>query len=72
MPGDWLALNEGVEHVFTHFRLLLSIHRLAVARDCLPDGKGQWWPLDEIGDAGLPTLFAKVVHCMTKKAQDAR
>ncbi|MGE4429498.1 MAG: A/G-specific adenine glycosylase [Sphingobium sp.] len=70
--GDWLALNGGVEHVFTHFRLLLSIRRLDVARDCMPDGEGRWWPLDAMGEAGFPTLFAKVVDRMTKKDDDAR
>jgi len=67
VPGDWTALNAGVEHVFTHFRLLLSVRRQVVGAACLPDGEGQWWPLARIGEAGLPTVFAKVVHRMTEK-----
>ena len=66
-PGDWIALNAGVEHVFTHFRLLLSIRKQRVGRDCRPEGEGQWWPLARIGEAGLPTVFAKVVRRMTQE-----
>jgi len=71
LPGDWTPLNAGVEHVFTHFRLLLSIHRRHVARDCQPPGEGRWWPLDRMDEAGLPTVFAKVVKQMMKD-EDAR
>jgi A/G-specific adenine glycosylase len=47
-----------VDHVFTHFaltmRLLCAETRAPLAAD------GQWWPIDRIGEAGLPTLFAKL------------
>lgn len=58
--GPWLALNRAIEHVFTHFSLTLTVHRLRVNKDCQPVGDGEWWPLDALHDAGLPTLFAKV------------
>ena len=60
VAGPWLALNRAVEHVFTHFALTLTVHRLCVNKDCQPDGDGEWWPLEALHDAGLPTLFAKV------------
>jgi A/G-specific adenine glycosylase len=27
-----------------------------------PDGEGVWWPVSQIGDAGLATLFAKAAQ----------
>ncbi|MEO1967343.1 MAG: A/G-specific adenine glycosylase [Sphingomonadaceae bacterium] len=48
-----------VRHVFSHFAIELSVLRLQ--QDCAidPKGNGQWWPIDQIEDAGLPTLFVK-------------
>ena len=46
-----------VRHVFTHFGLTLAIEK----RNEPPAGDGWWQPLDAIGEAGLPTLYKKVV-----------
>ncbi|QLC24988.1 A/G-specific adenine glycosylase [Parasphingopyxis algicola] len=53
---DWAAFGT-VSHVFTHFALELDI----VGGRALTDTgvEGEWWPVDAIEDAGLPTLFAK-------------
>ena len=55
--GAWRLLPATVEHVFTHFRLTLT---LAVARGPThePD-TGEWWPIERLEEAGLPTVFAK-------------
>ena len=45
-----------VAHVFTHFALDLRVMTATMAHD--GDG-GEWWPIDRIEDAGLPTLFAR-------------
>ena len=45
-----------VDHVFTHFALTMS---LRCARTAAPP-EGLWWPVERIGEAGLPTLFAKL------------
>ena len=71
LPGcDWRGtgiappsgLNmEGVGqviHVFTHFRLTLSVER-GTADGIDPDVPGEWWPIDRLHEAGLPTVFAK-------------
>jgi A/G-specific adenine glycosylase len=78
LPDDgWIARSDGsgegpiagpwenagrVGHVFTHFALELSlqVHNGALAGD--PPGEGEWWPLDRIEEAGLPTLFAKAAR----------
>ncbi len=60
-PADWTRADGTVDHGFTHFALSLSVMRTELAtRRNLPEG--QWWPLDRIAEAGLPTLFAKAVR----------
>ncbi|MFN3518194.1 MAG: A/G-specific adenine glycosylase [Sphingomonas sp.] len=58
VAADWLMLNQSVAHGFTHFTLELA---LAVARlDAhSASADGEWWPVDELAGAGLPTVFAK-------------
>jgi A/G-specific adenine glycosylase len=44
-----------VEHVFTHFAL--DLHLLCAEAE--ERGEGIWWPVGRLGEAGLPTVFAK-------------
>ena len=62
LPGPWLA-GGAVSHVFTHFSLALNL-QLYSGDDwaSLAGDEGEWWPLDRIDDAGLPTLFAKAAR----------
>lgn len=46
-----------VQHGFTHFDLELAL--AVYAGRMWPGGEGEWWPIDQIDKAGLPTLFAK-------------
>jgi len=46
-----------VEHVFTHFAL--SMRLLCATTGDRAAGR-IWWPVERLGEAGLPTLFAKV------------
>jgi A/G-specific adenine glycosylase len=59
VAAPWQPLGQ-VEHVFTHFALTLSLSRASSAAD--PPGEGEWWPIARLGDAGLPTLFAKAAR----------
>ena len=54
VEAEWRALGR-VAHVFTHFALDLAV----VAASADGQVEGEWWPIDRIGEAGLPTLFAK-------------
>ncbi|MGE7207247.1 A/G-specific adenine glycosylase [Sphingomonas sp. NPDC019816] len=55
--GPWVMLNDTVVHGFTHFELELALARTdGVPTD--PDA-GEWWPIKDLGTAGLPTLFAR-------------
>ncbi|HWJ70970.1 MAG TPA: A/G-specific adenine glycosylase [Sphingobium sp.] len=70
LPGDWRAITGTVRHVFTHFALELRIARLQLEHPPAPQslasalGEGQWWPLDRLDEAGLPTLFAHVARAV--------
>ncbi|MDP9057655.1 MAG: A/G-specific adenine glycosylase [Pseudomonadota bacterium] len=59
LPGPLQIAGE-VSHVFTHFTLRLE---LAVYSGddwaSLEGADGEWWPLDRLEEAGLPTLFAR-------------
>ncbi len=63
----WRALPGVVTHVFTHFRLDVVVHvadisaaqAKALGRDIM------WTPLMDVGEAGLPSIMAKVAkHAM--------
>ena len=55
-----------VRHVFTHFSLDLQI----VLRS-EPAGEGWWHPIDEIHQAGLPTLYRKAAELALAEHKDA-
>lgn len=57
---DWTVLNGTVAHGFTHFDLELALARGMAEVE--PSVAGEWWPIDAIGTAGLPTVFAKAAE----------
>jgi A/G-specific adenine glycosylase len=61
--ADWCEAGS-VDHVFTHFALTMRL--LCAKSDQRPSeqiGENQiWWPAERIGDAGLPSLFAKLAQ----------
>ena len=62
LAGEWLA-GGAIQHVFTHFAL--HLHLALYSGDdwvSLEATAGEWWPLDRIGEAGLPTLYAKAAR----------
>lgn len=70
-PADtaWTWHDATVSHVFTHFRLEL---RLASGASGAQDVAGEWWPIDALDSAGLPTVFAKAAAVMTGRDGCAR
>lgn len=67
IAGQWEAGGR-VSHVFTHFTLDLSLH---IHRACSipdPSDHGEWWPVDRLDEAGLPTLFAKAARLAAMEA----
>ena len=60
LGGAWKA-GGVVRHSFSHFDLELALAIHAGDRPS-PAGEGEWWPLDRLDEAGLPTLFAKAAQ----------
>lgn len=56
VQGHWRMARTPVRHIFTHFALTLDVAMTAVATE---EPEGEWWPVDRLGEAGLPTVFAK-------------
>lgn len=62
LEADWRP-GGIVRHGFTHFDLDLQLMLYSGGDlDRLPTDGGEWWPLDRIEEAGLPTLFAKAAR----------
>jgi A/G-specific adenine glycosylase len=61
LPGSWRA-GGVVRHGFTHFDLELGLAIYAGDKWRELRGEGEWWPVSAIGEAGLPTLFAKAAR----------
>mgnify|MGYP000207975687 CR=1 FL=1 len=55
-----------VRHSFTHFDLELSVALFAGTACDLADG--EWWLLDQLEQAGLPTLFTKAAQLVLAQA----
>ncbi|RYD87890.1 MAG: A/G-specific adenine glycosylase, partial [Sphingomonadales bacterium] len=68
--GNWR--NAGlVRHGFTHFDLELHLSVYSGGKlDNLRADAGQWWPIDRIEEAGLPTLFAKAARLALAAGED--
>jgi A/G-specific adenine glycosylase len=56
-----------VTHGFTHFDLTLEVHKSS----CKPQLGGEWWPIDAIEEAGLPTVFAKAARLAIRETKNA-
>ncbi len=64
--GPWRAVGD-VTHVFTHFSLKLELS-LYSGNDwaSLAAQDGEWWPLDRLEEAGLPTLYARAAQLVAR------
>jgi A/G-specific adenine glycosylase len=60
LTGEWRDAGT-VRHGFTHFDLDLRV-ALHAGHPAEPAGAGEWWPLDKLDEAGLPTLFVKAAR----------
>jgi A/G-specific adenine glycosylase len=60
-PGEAVA---DVVHVFTHFELRLRIMAMGADEAVAQDVIGEYWPIEQLDEAGLPTLYTKVADKM--------
>jgi A/G-specific adenine glycosylase len=58
--AEWQMLDSTVAHGFTHFDLQLTLAVATVeAHQSRVPTASEWWPIDDLDTAGLPTVFAK-------------
>jgi len=79
LDGDWQLHENVVQHSFTHFSLEVDLAVYQSEKIVINMGDNRkigcghaldeaiWWPMNEIEDAGLPTLFAKAVRWTVKQ-----
>ena len=66
--GDVLPSWPELEHVFTHFRLIITpvpVRLDALASTRVQDSVGQWLPLAQAVDAGLPAPVKRLLQRLT-------
>ena len=62
LAGKW-NLAGAVRHSFSHFNLDLQLMLYSGSEwASLENNSGEWWPIDRLEQAGLPTLFAKAAR----------
>ncbi len=61
--ANWTLLNHAVVHGFTHFTLELALAVAPWDAHSTPVD-GEWWPVDDLASAGLPTVFAKAAKAI--------
>ncbi|MEY2926878.1 MAG: A/G-specific adenine glycosylase [Pseudomonadota bacterium] len=59
--------GKAVRHVFTHFALTLTICKISPETGCDIAPDGEWWPIDRLAEAGLPSLFAKAAQSVLEE-----
>ncbi len=63
--AEWREMDGAVQHVFTHFRLELTVLRAkltAAQAKSLHGEDAAWVALERLGSAGLPSVMAKVAR----------
>ncbi len=70
LAGNWRPAG-AVNHVFTHFALEMRLMVYADTDRLGPDSAdGEWWPLANLEQAGLPTLYAKAARLAIAQTGD--
>lgn len=61
VAAEWRIVEGRVVHAFTHFTLELAL-AVAMGAGHSAGEDGEWWPVQDLESAGLPTLFAKAAR----------
>jgi A/G-specific adenine glycosylase len=69
LAAPWEALPGLVRHSFTHFHFEIAVWAARVPADTAAP-EGDWWPLDRLGEAGLPTVMRKIAdHAIRRSGE---
>lgn len=63
--ADWFEADTHVTHVFTHFKLQLTVLTATIGSDVAPD-RGSFSPAAQFNDSDLPTVMRKVFRVAHK------
>lgn len=69
LTASWTDIDGQVAHTFTHFHLALRVQCARVPARANNLGDGEWWPINSLDSAGLPTLFAKAAKLVLDNRQ---
>jgi A/G-specific adenine glycosylase len=67
IAGEWRVHDNIVQHSFTHFSLEVDLAVYQDEKIVTNSDDNIWWALDDIAEAGLPTLYAKAVKWKLKE-----
>ena len=67
IAGKWRVHEKVVQHSFTHFSLEVDLAVYQDEKIVTNSDDNIWWALDDIAEAGLPTLYAKAVRWKLKE-----
>ncbi|MFC4291339.1 A/G-specific adenine glycosylase [Sphingorhabdus arenilitoris] len=65
--ANWQLSDKIVQHSFTHFTLEM---RIAVTEGPPRADFGEYWPINSLDKAGLPTLFSKAIRAILAERRD--
>lgn len=64
--ANWRILDGIIQHHFTHFTIEMQI---AVTEGWPQSNIGEYWPINSLDKAGLPTLFSKIAEKVIAQRQ---
>ena len=67
IAGKWRVHDNIIQHSFTHFSLAVDLAVYQDGKIATNSDDNIWWALDDIAEAGLPTLYAKAVKWKLKE-----
>ncbi len=70
IAANWVVFENVIQHIFTHFSVEVDLAVYRGEKIVTNNDDNIWWPLEQIEQAGLPTLYAKAVRWMVKKKQE--
>ncbi|WP_416608950.1 A/G-specific adenine glycosylase [Sphingomonas sp. MJ1 (PH-R8)] len=62
VEAEWQTMG-AVAHGFTHFRLSCTVAAATLPAH-MPVPDGEWWPIDSLDEAGMPTVFVRAQRLM--------